>query len=215
MSVAISKLFGTALGGHSQERQELADSAIPLEAHLPAVPCRGGENLVRRLFEPLGYACTVRPLPLDTERPDWGDSRYVSLTIAGDVRLRDLLRHLYVLLPVMDDDKHYWVERGEIDKLLAKGEQWLGEHPDRDLITRRYLRYRVPLMKEALARLAEDSLAEELDESRGEGDGEKLATGDATKIHGPEEIRIRAVDDSELILIDVPKTYQPVGVWSR
>jgi 3' terminal RNA ribose 2'-O-methyltransferase Hen1 len=98
----------------------------------------------------------------------------VSLTIAGGVRLRDLLRHLYVLLPVMDDDKHYWVERDEIDKLLSKGEKWLGEHPDRDLITRRYLRYRVPLMKEALARLAEDSPAEELEESRGEDDEARL-----------------------------------------
>jgi 3' terminal RNA ribose 2'-O-methyltransferase Hen1 len=156
MSVAIAKLFGTALSGRSDDRPELAESAIPLEAHLPAVPCRGGEALIRELFEPLGYEVQVTPITLDAEHPDWGDSRYVQLTIRGVVRLRDLLRHLYVLLPVMDDDKHYWVERGEIDKLLAKGEEWLGTHPARDLIAKRFLRHRMPLMREALARLTED-----------------------------------------------------------
>ena len=95
-------------------------------------------------------------IPLDATIPDWGDSRYLDVTIRGRVLLRDLLRHLYVLLPVMDDDKHYWVERSEIDKLLAKGGDWLGDHPHRDLITRRFLRYRGSLMREALARLSED-----------------------------------------------------------
>ena len=127
MSVAIAKLFGTALSGRSDDRPELAETAIPLEAHLPAVPCRGGEGLIRELFEPLGYEVQATPITLDAEHPDWGDSRYVQLTIRGVVRLRDLLRHLYVLLPVMDDEKHYWVERGEIDKLLAKGEEWLAD----------------------------------------------------------------------------------------
>jgi len=156
LSTAISKAFGTALSGRSQDRQQLADAAIPLEARLPVVSVRGAEDVVGRLFEPLGYETTVAPIPLDATRPDWGDSRYVDLTLRGTVRLRDLLRHLYVLLPVLDDDKHYWVERSEIDKLVAKGEEWLGAHPERELITRRYLRYRAPLMREALARLTED-----------------------------------------------------------
>jgi 3' terminal RNA ribose 2'-O-methyltransferase Hen1 len=161
MSVAIAKLFGTALSGRSDDRPELADTPIPLEAHVPVVPCRGGEALVRELFEPLGYEVQATPITLDAEHPDWGDSRYVQLTIRGVVRLRDLLRHLYVLLPVMDDEKHYWVERGEIDKLLAKGEEWLAQHPARDLITRRFLKHRMPLMREALARLSEDAPPEE------------------------------------------------------
>ncbi len=156
MSVAVAKLFGTALSGRSDDRPELADTPIPLEAYLPAVPCRGGDALIRELFEPLGYEVQATPIALDAERPDWGDSRYLGLTLRGVVRLRDLLRHLYVLLPVMDDDKHYWVERGEIDKLLAKGEEWLAQHPSRELITRRFLKHRMPLMREALARLSED-----------------------------------------------------------
>ena len=169
MSVAIAKLFGTALSGRSDDRPELADTPIPLEAHLPVVPCRGGDALIRELFEPLGYEVQTTPIALDAERPDWGDSRYLALTLRGVVRLRDLLRHLYVLLPVMDDDKHYWVERGEIDKLLAKGEEWLAQHPSRDLITRRYLKHRMPLMREALARLSED--VPEPEEPAGDDEG--------------------------------------------
>jgi 3' terminal RNA ribose 2'-O-methyltransferase Hen1 len=157
MTVAIAKLFGTAIAGRADgERPELAGLPLPLEARLPVIPCRGGEPLARRLFEPLGYELEVSALPLDERFPRWGDSRYLDLTIRGSLPVRDLLRHLYVLLPVMDDDKHYWVERPEIEKLLTRGRDWLGAHPERDLITRRYLRHREPLTREALGRLLEE-----------------------------------------------------------
>jgi 3' terminal RNA ribose 2'-O-methyltransferase Hen1 len=173
MSVAIAKLFGTALSGRSDDRPELAEAAIPLEAHLPVVPCLGGEELAKRLFEPLGYEVTAAAIPLDDHFPAWGDSRYLDLRISGTVRVRDLLRHIYVLLPVMDDDKHYWVERGEIEKLLAKGSEWLGSHPERDLIARRYLRHRPPLTREALARLSDD--ADDPDAEEASHDAEEAA----------------------------------------
>ena len=159
LSTAIAKLYGSALSGRSEGHEELAQTPLPLEAHLPVVGCSGGDELARELFEPLGYEVATAAIPLDTTIPEWGNSRYLDVTIRGRVLLRDLLRHLYVLLPVMDDDKHYWVERSEIDKLLAKGEDWLGDHPHRDLITRRYLRHRGSLMREALARLTEDDEA--------------------------------------------------------
>ena len=149
---------------------------MPLEAHLPVVGCRGGDELARELFEPLGYEVATATIPLDTTIPDWGDSRYLDITIRGRVLLRDLLRHLYVLLPVMDDDKHYWVERSEIDKLLAKGGDWLGDHPHRELITRRYLRYRGSLMREALARLTEDD--EAVPDESGASRGRPRAAGE-------------------------------------
>lgn len=98
---------GTALTGRSDERPELAATALPLEARLPVVPCRGGEALARRLFEPLSYDVTTSAIPLDERFPTWGDSRYIDLQLRGEVTVRDLLRHLYVLLPVMDDDKYY------------------------------------------------------------------------------------------------------------
>jgi 3' terminal RNA ribose 2'-O-methyltransferase Hen1 len=156
LSVAIAKLFGTAMAGRSDDRPELADTPLPLEVSAPVVPARGGEEVVRRLFEPLGYEVAAVPIPLDDRFPDWGDSRYVSLRLSGRVVLRDLLAHLYVLLPVLDDDKHYWVDEDEIRKLLLRGGDWLARHPERELITARYLRYRTHLAREALARLMEE-----------------------------------------------------------
>jgi 3' terminal RNA ribose 2'-O-methyltransferase Hen1 len=157
MTVAIAKVFGTALAGRADTAHpELAERPLPLEARLPVVPCRGGADLARRLFEPIGYELEASPIALDERFPAWGDSRYLDLRIRATLPVRDLLRHLYVLLPVMDDDKHYWVERGEIEKLLSRGKDWLGAHPERELITRRYLRHRGPLTREALARLLEE-----------------------------------------------------------
>ena len=114
---------------------------LPLDAVLPVVPARGGEAMVRRLFEPLGYEVDVEPIPLDEKFPEWGESRYVRLKLSGRCRLADLLTHLYVLLPVLDDDKHYWVDDAEIEKLMRRGGRagWPA-HPERELIARRYLK---------------------------------------------------------------------------
>ena len=156
MSVAIAKLFGTAMSGRSDDRPELAAGPLPLEVRIPVLPATGGEAIVRRLFEPLGYEVSSRPIPLDERFPEWGASRYVDLSLRGDVRVADLLAHLYVLLPVLDDEKHYWVDEGEIEKLLSKGGTWLAAHPDKELITFRYLRYRKHLARAALARLLDE-----------------------------------------------------------
>ena len=67
--------------------------------------------------------------------------------------MSELLTHLYVLIPVLDDDKHYWVGDAEVEKLLRHGEGWLREHPERELITSRYLKHQKRLSKEALSRL--------------------------------------------------------------
>jgi quercetin 2,3-dioxygenase len=47
------------------------------------------------------------------------------------------------------------------------------------------------------------------------GADETLRTGDAVKIFGPEDLDLAADQGTELILIDVPATYEPVGVWAR
>jgi 3' terminal RNA ribose 2'-O-methyltransferase Hen1 len=140
LSVALVSVFKSAMAGTCKGHEELAASAIPLEAVLPVVPARGGEPLVRRLFEPLGDEVEVKPIALDAQYPDWGRGRHVGLRLAADRRLTELLNHLYVLLPVLDDDKHYWVDEAEIEKLMRRGEGWLAGHPDRDLIVRRYLK---------------------------------------------------------------------------
>jgi 3' terminal RNA ribose 2'-O-methyltransferase Hen1 len=156
LSVAIARTFGTAMTGRSKERQELADCPLALEAKISVLPCRGGEELLRQLFEPLGYVVTATRHTLDERFPEWGDSSYFTVQLRGELRLRDLLTHLYVLIPVMDNDKHYWVGDAEVEKLLRHGEGWLREHPERKLIANRYLRHRRHLAQAALSRLMEE-----------------------------------------------------------
>jgi len=162
LSVAIGKVFGTAMRGRCDARPELAETPIPLELHLPACP----RTYAERLFEPLGWTVDARPIPLDPAFPDWGDSPYADLRLSGTLRLADALTQLYVLLPVLDNAKHYWVAADEVDKLLRAGKNWLVTHPDRELITTRYLAHKRRYTIEALERLTEldDRPAEDAEE---------------------------------------------------
>lgn len=161
LSVALVNVFKSAMAGTCKGYEELAASAIPLEAWLPVVPARGGEPLVRRLFEPLSYEVEVTPIALDPVHADWGDGRHVSLRLVAKRPLSELLNHLYVLLPVLDDDKHYWIDEAEVDKLMRRGEGWLAGHSERDLIVRRYLKKQARLYYPALAQLDEATSPDE------------------------------------------------------
>jgi hypothetical protein len=114
---------------------------------MAVLPCRGGEGFLRRLFEPLGYAVTARRHPLDERFPEWGEGPYFAVDLRAECRLRNLLTHLYVLVPVLDDDKHYWVGDDEVEKLLRHGEGWLADHPEREAIARRYLKHQSRLTR--------------------------------------------------------------------
>lgn len=173
LSVAIASVFRSALGGQSKERPELAASAIPLEARIAVVSSRGGEILLRRLFEPLGYEVTVIAHAIGEASEPERASAYFTVTLRGMKRLQELLTHIYVLVPVLDDRKHYWVGEDEIDKLLRFGSGWLETHPEREMIARRYLRHRKSLVAEAIARLT----AEEEPES---DEGEEAALPEPT-----------------------------------
>ncbi|MFJ6796855.1 3' terminal RNA ribose 2'-O-methyltransferase Hen1 [Streptomyces sp. NPDC091268] len=170
-AVALGGVLRNALQGRCAARPELAERARPLRIEIPALPARGGAALVHRLFDPLGWdAVTVAPVVLDETFPEWGDSRYVRLVLEGELRLADALRQLYVLLPVLDDAKHYWIAPDEVDKLLRAGDGWLAAHPENALITSRYLARHKRLTQEALERLelvrlaeADGSEVEELD----------------------------------------------------
>ncbi|MBL8884110.1 MAG: 3' terminal RNA ribose 2'-O-methyltransferase Hen1 [Hyphomicrobium sp.] len=160
LSVAMGRMIREAISGRSKERQELAETALPLTIRVAPLPARGGPDLLHRLFEPLGHSITCEPIPMDAVRRDWGASPYVTLMISGTIRLSDLLSHLYVLIPVLDARKHYYVGDDELEKLLARGEGWLKSHPERELIVSRYLKGRSTLVREALARLTEGEDAE-------------------------------------------------------
>ncbi|MGW5198503.1 3' terminal RNA ribose 2'-O-methyltransferase Hen1 [Streptomyces spiralis] len=171
LAVALSGVFSSAMRGVCNARPERAGQPLPLRIEVPVLPARGGAELVRRLFEPLGWAVTAEPVALDAEFPEWGDSRYVRLVLeSGTLTLAEALRHLYVLLPVLDDAKHYWVSSDEVDKLLRAGEGWLPGHPEQKLITSRYLSRRWSLTRQAMERLelvrlaeADDSEVEDID----------------------------------------------------
>jgi 3' terminal RNA ribose 2'-O-methyltransferase Hen1 len=156
LSVAIARVFGSALGGACSARPELPEQPLPLRARLAALPCAGGEGVLRGLFEPLGYVVHAVEHPLDEQFPEWGESRYFTVELEAELRLRELLAHLYVLVPVLDAEKHYWVGEAEVEKLLRRGEGWLAGHPERDLIVNRYLKHQRSLRDEALAKLLED-----------------------------------------------------------
>ncbi len=156
LSVAISQTLGSALQGRCKDRPELVQTPIPLAARIDVLPVRGGEPFLRRVFEPLGYEVEAVRYPLDETFPDWGESPYFSVEVRKTTALADLLSHLYVLVPVFDGKKHYFVGEDEIEKLLAKGEGWLATHPEREEIARRYLRFQPSLLRMALARLVQE-----------------------------------------------------------
>ena len=168
LSVAIGQVFGSALAGRSKERPELATAKLPFQVRIPALPCRGGDCFLRKLFEPLGYTITTQAIPLDTQFRDWGDSPYLGVEMECSLPLQTLLSHLYALVPVLDNSKHYWVGDDEVAKLLRRGSGWLASHPEREAITNRYLKHRRILVNDALARLVEES-----DEKSEERDAEE------------------------------------------
>lgn len=191
LAVALRTVFRSAMKGACPARPELPGRARPLRIDLPAVPANGageggGPALVVRLFEPLGWQVEATAIPLDESFPEWGESRYVRVALSsGTVRLADALQQLYVLLPVLDGAKHYWVAPDEVDKLLAAGQGWLAAHPERALITRRYLARRWSLTRAAMERLelarlaeADDREVEEIDNAVDDRPEEEVGPGE-------------------------------------
>lgn len=125
LSVAKAQFLGKALNDRCKELPELAQTPMPLTAKISVLRCRGGEVFLKQLLEPLGYSITVQDHILDEKFPDWGKSPYYTVHLENNITLSQLLRHLYVLIPVLDDDKHYFVGEDEINKLLRHGEAWL------------------------------------------------------------------------------------------
>ena len=164
LASAMHAVFRTAMAGRCDARQHLADAPLDLEVAVPALTCRGGADLARRLLAPLGWQVGASPIALDPLHPEWGEAPYVDLHLRGALRLADALSHLYVMVPVLDDAKHHWVTTDEVDKLVRAGAGWLADHPERALITRRYLKHQRSLVVDAAARLEEiEAVAEGLD----------------------------------------------------
>ncbi|MDQ3101181.1 MAG: 3' terminal RNA ribose 2'-O-methyltransferase Hen1 [Bacteroidota bacterium] len=167
MSVAIAKSFSSALNGRCKDKPELVEQALPFEVTLDVLGApKGGELLIRKFFEPLGYSVELERLPLSARFPEWGDSRYFRFKAAITAPLQAVLSHFYVLIPALDSNKHYYIGEQEIEILLKKGEGWLKGHPEREQITRRYLRDLKGLTRRAIEQLSigETEASEEVSE---------------------------------------------------
>jgi 3' terminal RNA ribose 2'-O-methyltransferase Hen1 len=170
LSVALVEAFSTAMNGRSRERPERVTEKMPFEVHIDVLHVANAAELIPRLFEPLGYTVQLERLPLDPRFPTWGESSVVRLTLLGAQTVQDLLSHLYVLIPVLDNSKHYFVGEDEVEKLLKKGERWLPAHPEYALIARRYLNYRQARVREAVERI--EALQEDTTVDQDEQDAE-------------------------------------------
>ncbi|MCB1600964.1 MAG: 3' terminal RNA ribose 2'-O-methyltransferase Hen1 [Lysobacterales bacterium] len=195
LAVAIAQVFSSAMAGTSKARADLAASAIALEAEIPVLRCRAGADKVRACFGPLGYQVDVQPLPLDETFPDWGASRYFRLHLRGCLRLAELLQHLYLLLPALDGDKHYYVGSDEVQKLLDKGGDWLATHPERDWILSNYLKRQRSLVREALGKLLaepeEEVGATDREKEAGEQQLERALSLNERRMAAVEEVLLR------------------------
>lgn len=159
LSTAITRVFNTAMNGRCDKKQELADSPLELSAHIYAI--QGKDEFARKVFEPLGYTVRTSKNTLDGKFPEWGDSPYIDLEISGNVRLADLLNHLYVLIPVFDRQKHYFISEDEIDKLISHGGKWLSGHPAKNEIIYRYFLVKKSYARNTLNRLTIDDVIDD------------------------------------------------------
>ena len=176
MSTAIARVFGTAMSGRCDKMPELAKTPLKLTAKLSSLKDNGEENLAKELFEPLGYSVKTTRTILDEKFPEWGGSPYIDLEISGTVRLSELLNHLYVLIPVFDRQKHYYISEDEIQKLMNHGEGWLAAHPFKEKITRRYFNQRKSYARKALdILLGDEENNDEITENSNETAEEKTA----------------------------------------
>jgi 3' terminal RNA ribose 2'-O-methyltransferase Hen1 len=116
---------------------------------------------LRKLFEPLGYAVRAQRHTLDTRFPEWGESAYYTVELSKETTVMEFFNHLYVMIPVLDNHKHYYVDKSEIDKLIKRGEGWLANHPEKETIARRFLKNSTSYTREALERLIEVNPADE------------------------------------------------------
>lgn len=109
-----------------------------IEARIAALWSPVGDAILRRMFEPLGYAVEAPPIPIDTARPHLGWSGFRTLVLTGTHRPADVVSHLRVILPLADPRPRAERLAGAAE-LWEEGRRWLETHPSRELIERNLL----------------------------------------------------------------------------
>ena len=139
----IRSALGTALNGQPKEQyMEWVDHPFSLQFEFGPVVSTLTDQQLAELFEPLGFALAITRQEIDysIRMKDESSARY--LTLRGTKTLHESLRQLFVLIPVLDNYKHYYIDEKEIEKLERYGEGWLENHPLRDFIYRKSLRFK-------------------------------------------------------------------------
>lgn len=175
VSHAVAKVFSSAMTGGLASDPEAPFRRTDITLRLPALPVvahreLAGADLVRALFEPLGWTIAATPLPADPQHPEWGDSRYLDVTLSAHTTVADALRQFCALVPVVTDAQHYWVSSNQAEALVRLGtligseasseppadlasRSWLAGHSLAELIVRRYLVHQRDLVDECWALL--------------------------------------------------------------
>jgi 3' terminal RNA ribose 2'-O-methyltransferase Hen1 len=165
LTTAIAKVYGSALNGNNKDRPELVEQKMPFEIEISVISSQNGEEMIHQFFEPLGYDIDVEGYPLDEQFPEWGASPYFTLRLRKTATLQSILTHLYVLLPALDNNKHYYIGKEEIEKLIEKGGDWLKNHPANELISKRYLKNKSDFTRQALEKLVGEEEIESAEKS--------------------------------------------------
>jgi len=156
LSTAMIKAFGSAMNGTAKGKPELVETPLPLKATVYALKADCEISFIQKLFEPLGYHLQIETLPLDERFPSWGQSKAINLTVEHTITVKTLLSQLYVFMLALDNERHYWISKTDIQILLSKGEGWLDHHPEKEWITRRFLKNLRSFTSEALLKLSEE-----------------------------------------------------------
>ncbi|WP_141431100.1 3' terminal RNA ribose 2'-O-methyltransferase Hen1 [Bacillus sp. 03113] len=138
----IRKALGTALNGKPKEEYQKWVNH-PFELHMnfgPVASHLSDENIVE-LLHPLGYIVEIErgETNYSFELKQRSSSRFIHLK--GQQTIQQALRHLFILIPVIDNYKHYFIDEHEIEKLVRYGEGWLDSHPLREYIIKQSLRF--------------------------------------------------------------------------
>ena len=139
----IRSALGTALNGRTlEEYLPWVNHAFELNVGFGPVASDLSDLVFRKLFEPLGYQVNIVRGQADYQfkLKDKSSARFIDLQRA--VTLQNALKHLFVLIPVLDNYKHYFMDEREIEKLQRYGEGWLENHPLNEVIIKRFLRFR-------------------------------------------------------------------------
>ena len=131
----IRSALGTALNGKPKEEYETyVQQPFPFTFEIGPVSTSMSDEDIYALWQPLGYDVSIQVIS--------NEKRARFLILTNTITLQQALQQIFILIPVMDDYKHYFIDEKEQERLERYGEGWLDTHPMRNIIYKRALRFR-------------------------------------------------------------------------